>query len=165
MFKSLFKKAALAVIMAMVASTALEARAVFKETPDMIIYSDAYVRIVITGEWEGTSITNKTITFVYPRQDRVSVNCECVEDGWQVENVQIDERVAGGYVSLKMKCLYNSEATHEVELKFRATGKLEVDLDCDADWDGDIDEDDDPIEDSIGALVGLDKTAPVCRRT
>lgn len=161
MLGGLFKRVVLAVAVAVVALTASESQAQVDGEPNMYVYSDAYVRIVIVGEWGSASETNKTVTFFYPAEDRVRVTCECTQRGWEAVSSKVDDRVNGGFVELKVKCLYNSEATHEVKLKFRTIGKIDFDLDCDADWDGDIDDDDDPIEDLTGALVGVHKLAPI----
>ena len=161
MIGRLFKRVVLAVSMAVIAAISLEVQAGVTVGDGKIVYSDVYIRIEITGGWESATENNGTITFHYPASTRVKVRCRSVPEGWVVDYTDVDERVKGGYVKCTVKCKYNEEESHTVKLYFQSEGEVDIDLDCDADWDGDIDEEDDPIEDTIGGLVGLDKTAPL----
>lgn len=158
MLERLLKRVVLVVVMATVALTAFEVQAQFSVESGKIIYYDPYMRIEISGTWASASGAGNVVTVVNPSGAYFRVKLVSADGYEEVERETITT-YQNGYIKFKVESESIDEDSHTVELYVEI--EADIDLDCDADWDGDIDEDDDPIEESIGGLVGLHKTAPL----
>ena len=121
-----------------------------------IVYANDVVEITITGSWESAKNDGRVITFQYPEGDYVQVECQCIDDQWDVQ-FDVDNHVNGGYVKYIARNRAVEEETLADSIMFKSSGTISVDLDCDANWDGGIGDDDEPLEEIYGGVVGLGK--------